>query len=220
MKTDQPSRKPRIRIVIADDHPVVREGLRALLKTQPDIEVVAEAANGREAVEQFLSHRPDLLLLDLRMPQTDGFAVIPAILEKTADAKIIVMTVYNAEQDIQRALQAGAKAYLLKDSPPQELLKCIREVQAGRKWIPPAVGARIAGRMQVPRLTKREMEIVRMMATGKTNKEIGSSLGISDSTVKVHLRHIFKKLGATGRVEALRISLERGIAHLDNDFEI
>lgn len=206
--------------MIADDHPVVREGLRALLNTQPEIEVVAEAASGAEAVDQMLLHRPDLLLLDLRMPKADGFAVIPTILLKIPNAKIIVLTSYSGDQDIQRAFQAGAKAYLLKDTPRQELLKCIHEVQAGRKWIPPAVGARIAERTLVPRLTHREIEIVRMMATGKTNKEIGSALGISDSTVKVHLRHVFKKLGAGGRVEALRISLERGIAHLDNYFEI
>ena len=201
-------------MVIADDHPIVREGLRALLKKQRDIEVVAEASDGSEAVEQALLHRPDLLLLDLRMPEMNGLAVLRAIHEKLPEAKIVVLTSYGGDQEIYRALQAGAKAYLLKDSPHRELLECIRTVHSGRTWVPPAVGAELAARMEMPRLTDREVEIVQLMAAGKSNKEIGASLGISQNTVKVHLLHIFKKLGATGRLDALRIALERGIAHL------
>ncbi|HVB99452.1 MAG TPA: response regulator transcription factor [Candidatus Dormibacteraeota bacterium] len=220
MKTAHSARSKRIRVVIADDHPIVREGLRAVLKTQRDIEVVAEAANGPQAIEQFLLHRPDVLLLDLRMPEMDGIGVLRAVLEKKPDAKIVVVTHYGGDQDIYRTLHAGAKAYLLKDSPRQELLECIRAVHAGRRWISPPVGAQLAAGMEMPQLTRREVEIIRLMANGKSNKEIGDSLGISDNTVKVHVRNMFRKLGATSRTEALRIALLRGIAHLDDHMAI
>lgn len=197
----------------------MREGLRALLKTQPDIDVVAEADAGSRAIEQVLLHKPDLLLLDLRMPEMNGIGVLRTVHEKLPEAKIIVLTSYGGDQEIYRALEAGAKAYLLKDSSHQELLECIRAVHAGRTWIPPAVGGQLAARAEMPKLTKRETEIVHLIAAGKSNKEIGVSLRISENTVKVHLLHIFKKLGATGRLDVLRIALERGIAHLPEDFE-
>jgi two-component system NarL family response regulator len=214
MKVARAPRRERIRIIIADDHPIVREGLRALLKTQRDMELVAEADTGPLAVEQFSLFQPDLLLLDLRMPEMDGFAVLRAIMAKDSRAKIIVLTSYSGDQDIYAALQAGAKAYLLKDTPHQELLECIRTVNEGRRWVPAAVGARLAAQMGMPKLTKRETEIVRLIVTGKSNKEIAVALDISQSTVKVHLLHIFKKLGATGRLDALRIVLQRGVAHM------
>lgn len=216
MKKGNTLHRPRIRIVVADDHPIVREGLKALLKTQRDMRVIAEAANGPEAIERVLVLRPDVLLLDLRMPGMDGFSVIHVLREKLPNAKIVVLTSYSGDQDIYRALEAGAQAYLLKDAPHRELLECIRTVHAGRRWIPPAVGARLAAQIGMPKLTDREMEIVLLIAAGKSNKEIGVSLGIGESTVKVHLLHVFKKLGATGRLDALRIILQRGIAHLGN----
>lgn len=214
MKAGIPSHTAPIRILIADDHPIVREGLRALLKTQPDMEVAAETDNGPRTVEQFFLVQPDLLLLDLRMPEADGFSVLRTILARKADAKVIVLSSYNGDQDIYRALQAGAQAYLLKDTPRQELLECIRTVNEGRKWVPASVGEKLAAQMGTPKLTRREMEVVRLIVSGKSNKEIASALEISESTVKVHVLHIFKKLGATGRLDAMRIALERGIAHI------
>lgn len=213
MRSARTRRRERIRIMIADDHPIVREGLRALLKTQRDMEVVAEADNGTRAVEQYCSIEPDLLLLDLRLPEMDGFAVIRAILVRKPDAKIIVVTSYGSDHDIYAALEAGAHAYLLKDIPRQQLLECIRTVNEGRKCISPDVGERLAMQMGAPKLTKREMEIVQLIASGKSNKEIAVALEISESTVKVHMLHIFKKLGATGRLDALRIVAQRGMVH-------
>jgi two-component system NarL family response regulator len=205
----------RIRIIIADDHPVVREGVTALIKSQKDMQVVHEAANGREAIQQFFRYHPDVLLLDLRMPHMDGIEVIEAILERAPQAKIIVFSTYSGDEDIYRALQAGAKAYLLKDSPSPQLLESVRHVYSGRLSIPPAIGARLTARMQAPKLSKRETEVTKLLVAGKSNKEIGASLGVAECTVKVHIGHILKKLGATGRTDAIRKALERGIAHLN-----
>jgi two-component system, NarL family, response regulator len=204
----------QIRAVIADDHPVVREGLRALVNSQQDMKVVGEAANGRQAVEQFLLHRPDILLLDLRMPEMNAIEAMHAILEKAPEARIIVLSTYNLDEDIYRSLKAGAKAYLLKDSPREQLLESIRSVRAGLPSIAPSIGVRLAARLRGPDLTDREVDIARLLVAGKTNKEIGSSLKITEGTVKVHIRHVLKKLGAGGRTEAIRIALERGIVHL------
>jgi DNA-binding NarL/FixJ family response regulator len=204
----------QIRAVIADDHPVVREGLLALVNSQPDMEVVGEAADGRQAVQQFFLHRPNVLLLDLRMPVMNAIEAIHAILEKVPEARIIVLSTFNGDEDIYQALKAGAKAYLLKDSPREQLLESIRSVHAGRLSISPSIGVRLAARLRGPDLTDREGDIVRLMVAGKTNKEIGASLKIAEGTVKVHVRHVLKKLGAGGRVEANRIALQRGIVHL------
>ena len=204
----------RIRAVIADDHPIVREGLRALVSSQQDMEVVGEAANGRQAVEQFLLHRPDILLLDLRMPEVDAIEALHAILEQAPEAKIIVLSTYNGDEDIYRSLKAGAKAYLLKDTPREQLLESIRSVHSGHLSISSSIGERLAATVHRPKLTDREMETMKFMVGGKTNKEIGALLGISEGTVKVHTRHILDKLGAGGRTEAIRIALERGIVHL------
>ena len=204
----------QIRAVIADDHPIVREGLRALVSSQQDMEVVGEAANGRQAVQQFLQHRPDILLLDLRMPEMNAIEAMHAILEKAPEARIIVLSTYNLDEDIYRSLKAGAKAYLLKDSPREQLLESIRSVHAGLLSISPSIGVRLAARLRGPDLTDREVDITRLVVAGKTNKEIGSSLKITEGTVKVHIRHVLKKLGAGGRADAIRIALERGIVHL------
>jgi len=204
----------QIRAVIADDHPVVREGLRALVNSQQDMKVVGEAANGQQAVEQFLLHLPDILLLDLRMPEMNAIEAMHAILEKAPEARIIVLSTYNLDEDIYRSLKAGAKAYLLKDSPREQLLESIRSVHAGLLSISPSIGVRLAARLSGPDLTDREVDITRLVVAGKTNKEIGASLKIAEGTVKVHISHVLKKLGAGGRTDAIRIALERGIVHL------
>ena len=204
----------QIRAVIADDHPVVREGLRALVNSQQDMKVVGEAANGQQAVEQFLLHLPDILLLDLRMPEMNAIEAMHAILKKAPEARIIVLSTYNLDEDIYRSLKAGAKAYLLKDSPREQLLESIRSVHAGLLSISPSIGVRLAARLRGPDLTDREVDITRLVVAGKTNKEIGASLKITEGTVKVHISHVLKKLGAGGRTDAIRIALERGIVHL------
>jgi two-component system, NarL family, response regulator len=204
----------QIRVVIADDHPVVREGLGALVNSQQDMNVVGEAANGKQAVHEFLLHSPDVLLLDLRMPEMNGVDVIHALIEKAPQARIIVLSTYNTDEDIYQALKAGAKAYLLKDSPREQLLESIRSVHTGRPSISSSIGARLAAGLRAPGLTDREVEIAKSMVAGKTNKAIGASLRITEGTVKVHIRHILKKLGASRRTEAIRIALERGIVHL------
>jgi len=214
-KKSKPALVKQIRVVIADDHPVVREGLGALVNSQQDMKIVSEAADGRQAVQQFLLHRPDVLLLDLRMPEMNGIEAIHAIIEKEPKAKIIVLSTYDGDEDIYRALQAGAKAYLLKDSPREQLLESIRGVYSGQLSIPSAVGARLAARVRAPKLTKRETEVTSLMVAGKSNKEIGASLGVTEGTVKVHIGRILKKLGAAGRTEAIRKALERGIVHLN-----
>jgi two-component system NarL family response regulator len=204
----------QIRTVIADDHPVVREGLGALVNSQQDMNVVGEAANGKQAVQQFLLHRPDVLLLDLRMPEMSGIDAIHAIIEKEPKARIIVLSTYNTDEDIYQALKAGAKAYLLKDSPREQLLESIRSVHTGRLSISSSIGAQLATGLRASSLTDREVDIAKAMVFGKTNKEIGALLEITEGTVKVHVRHIFKKLGARRRTEAIRIALERGIVRL------
>ena len=216
-KKSKPALVKQIRIVIADDHPVVREGLGALVSSQQDMKIVSEAANGRQAVQQFLLHAPDVLLLDLRMPEMNGMEAIHAIIEKAPKAKIIVLSTYDGDEDVYRALQAGAKAYLLKDSPRAQLLESIRGVYSGQLSIPLASAARLAARMQAPKLTNRETDIIKLLVAGKSNKEIGATLGVTEGTVKVHTGHVFKKLGAAGRTEAIRIALERGIVHLKSE---
>jgi DNA-binding NarL/FixJ family response regulator len=219
-KDSRPTRLRRIRIIIADDHPVVREGLAALIKSQKDMQVVSEAASGRQAVQQFLLHRPDVMLLDLRMPEMNGVEAIQAILQKAPKAKIIVLSTYGGDEDIFRAFGVGAKAYLLKDSPREQLLESIRTVHGGQLSIPSTIGARLATHMRGPNLTKRETDVIKLMAAGKSNKEIGVSLGVSEGTVKIHVGHIFRKLGVTGRTEAIRVALERGIVHLESYYEV
>jgi two-component system NarL family response regulator len=199
---------------------VVREGLSALVTFQKDMRVVSEAANGRQAVQQFFLHRPDVLLLDLRMPEMNGIEALHAILAKAPEAKIVVLSTYDGEEDVYQAVKAGAKAYLLKDSPREQLLESIRAVHRGQRSIPSAIATRLVTHMQAPQLTKRELDIVRLMQSGKSNKEIGASLGVTEGTVKVHMSHVFKKLGASGRTDAIRIVLERGIVHLKSSYGI
>jgi two-component system NarL family response regulator len=200
-----------IRILIADDHPVVREGLSALISRQPDMTVVGEASEGREAVEQFLRHRPDVALIDLRMPQMDGVEVILAIRERAPNARLVVLTTFDGDEGIYRALQAGAKAYLLKDTSSEKLLECIHAVHAGKSYLPPDVATKLARRVGSPDLSPRELEVLRLIVDGKSNKEIGDILHVAEGTVKVHVNHILNKLGVDGRTAASITALERGI---------
>jgi two-component system NarL family response regulator len=201
----------RIRILVADDHPVVREGLAALIRSDARMDLVGEAANGKQAVQQFFRHRPDVLLLDLRMPEMNGIEVIRAVLAKDPYAKIIILSTYGGDEDVYRALQAGAKAYLLKDSPREKLLAAIRSIQQGKQWVPPQDESVLSAKLETARFTDREMEILRLLAAGQSNKEIGAHLNTAAGTVKVHLNHIFRKLGARNRAEAI---LESGIVQL------
>ncbi len=200
-----------IRILIADDHPVVREGLSALINRQPDMKVVAEAGDGGEAVEKFFRHRPDVALIDLRMPQMDGLRVIITVCERAPGARVVVLTTFDDDEDIYRALRSGAKGYVLKGAPREQLLECIRTVHAGKSDIAPAVAAKLAERLSRPGLSKRELEVLRLVADGKSNQEIGGLLHIGEGTVKVHVNHILDKLGVSNRTAAGVAALERGL---------
>ena len=204
-------------LLIADDHPMVREGLIALLNRQANMRVIAEAGDGREAVEKFFTELPDIALLDLRMPIMDGVEAASSICRRAPEARLIVVTSYQREEDIYRALTAGAKGYLLKDAHVQEIIECIEAVGAGGTWIPPAVGAKLAKRLRDRQLTPREAEVLRAAAAGKCNKEIGADLNITESTVKVHVTHILEKLRVSGRAEAVNVGMRRGLVTLDTN---
>jgi DNA-binding NarL/FixJ family response regulator len=203
-----------IRVLIADDHPVVREGLAAMINRRPDMTVVAEARNGREAVGLFRQHRPDVALIDLRMPEMDGVSAILAIREQFPPAQTIILTTYDGDEDIYRGLQAGAKAYLLKDASREELFECIRAVHEGRTYLSPAIAAKLAEHMHSAALTSRELEVLRLLSEGRSNKEIGTTLSITEGTVKLHVNNILGKLGVSSRTEAVTVALKRGILRL------
>lgn len=204
----------KIRIMIVDDHFVVRMGLVAIINTYPELAVVAECANGRQAVELFRKHRPDVTLMDLRMPGMSGVEATKAIREEFPNTRIIVLTTYDGDEDIYRALQAGARAYLLKDLPGDELVEAIKAVHAGQTRIPPQVASRLAERLPRSELTPREMEVLELIVRGKANKEIGAALSITEGTVKVHVNNILGKLGVSDRTQAATTALQRGIIHL------
>jgi two-component system NarL family response regulator len=202
-------------VLIADDHPVVREGLATLINRRSDMRVVAEAANGREAVEKFLAHSPDIALLELRLPIMDGVEVVMSICEKMPAARLVIFTTCKGEEDIYRAVKAGAFGYLLKETPLNEVVECIRAVARGTRWIPPGVAAMLGKRVADRALTARELEVIRALTSGKSNKEIGTLLDISEATVKVHITHILEKLKVTGRTEAINVAMRRGLVHMD-----
>jgi len=207
-------RADRIRVLIADDHVTVLEGLAAIIGRQTDMEVVAEAANGREAVELWQKYRPDVTLLDLRMPILDGVGAICDIRRQQTSARIIVLTTFDSDNEIARAIKAGAKGYLLKDARREELLDCIRKVNAGQTCVPPALAAKLAESMSSEPLTGRELDVLNLLADGKSNKEIGSQLFITETTVKSHLRSIFSKLNVLSRTEAITTATRRGLVQL------
>ncbi len=201
-------------VLVADDHPVVREGLAALINRRPDMLVIAQATNGREAVEQFFAQRPKVALLDLRMPLMDGVEAVRAIRGKAPLAHLAIVSTFQNEQDIYRAVQAGAQGYVLKDTPAEDLVQCIRTVGNGGTWIPPVVAAKLAKRVATQQLTPRELEVLGKVASGKSNKEIGMALNISEATVKVHVTHILEKLKAAGRTEAVGVAVKQGLVDL------
>jgi two-component system, NarL family, response regulator len=203
-------------IMVADDHPVVREGLVAMIERQSNMQVVAQAGNGREAIDKFLARKPDVGLLDLRMPLMNGIDAVAEICDKEPGARLIILSTYQGQEDIYRALRAGALGYLLKDAPVEDLVESIWAVSAGMKWIPPAVGAMLAKRVTDRELTAREMEVLRVLALGKSNKEIGVAFNISEATVKVHVTHILEKLKVTGRTEAINVAVRRGLVTMDS----
>ena len=207
-------KKERIRILIADDHSVVREGLVSLVKRKPDMTVVAEATNGREAVDLWKEHRPDVTLLDLRMPELDGVGAIKEIRELDPNAHIVVLTTFDGDEDIYRAIKAGAKAYLLKDTAREALMECIRKVHAGETYIPPMLAAKLAERVSGETLSAREIEVLQRIAAGKSNKEIGAELFISEGTVKSHVKSIFAKMDVISRTEAVATATRRGLIRL------
>lgn len=213
--TSESRTAPKIRILIVEDHHVVRQGLVALLKSVPDMTVVAEAADGRQGVDLFREHKPDVTIMDLRLPVLTGVEAIQQIRREFPQARVIVLTTFDGDEDIYRALQAGAKGYLLKDMFGDELMDAIRTVHGGKSRIPPAVAQRLADRMSGPELTGRELDVLREIVAGKSNKEIGRDLWISEATVKTHINSLLSKLGVTDRTQAATTALQRGIVHLN-----
>ncbi len=204
----------KIRIMVIDDQAVVRQGFVALINTVPDMEVIAEGINGQQAIDLYNQHTPDVTLIDLRMPVVGGVEAITAIRQNFRDARLIVLTTYDGDEDIYRSLQAGAKGYLLKDVFFEELEAAIRTVHAGSRHIPAAIAMRLAERMASSDLTSREMEVLELIVRGQSNKEIGASLTISEATVKSHINNILSKLGVTDRTQAVTTALQRGLVHL------
>ena len=207
-------RANRIRVLIADDHVTVLEGLAAIIGRQKDMKVVAEASNGREAVSLWQKHRPDVTLIDLRMPTLDGVGAIDEIHRQQASARIVVLTTFDSDNEISRAIKAGAKGYLLKDARSEELLDCIRRVNSGETCVPPALAAKLAESISSEPLTGRELDVLGLLAKGKSNKEIGNHLYITETTVKSHLRSIFTKLNVLSRTEAITTASRRGLVQL------
>lgn len=203
-----------IRVFSVDDHPLLREGIAALVNSQPDMVLNAQAATGAEAIQLFKEHVPDVTLLDLRLPDMSGIDVLIAIRSQFPDARIIMLTTFEGDVEIQRALQAGARGYLLKNMPPNELLEVIRQVHAGKKRIPPEIASQLLEHMSDEVLTEREIEVLKEVADGNRNREIAERLFISEETVKVHIKHIMEKLGASDRTQAVSIGLRRGIIQL------
>jgi len=200
-----------IRVLIADDHPLVRRGLAAIINMEDDATVVGEAGDGEEAVALWRRLNPDVTLMDLRMPKLEGVQAIRQIHAEDASAGIIVLTTFDHDEDIYAGLRAGAKAYLLKDVQPEELFRCIRAVHAGEAYLQPRVAAKLAQRMHEESLTEREVQILKLLAEGKSNRAIGQALFITESTVKSHLKSLFVKLDATSRAEAIALAAKRGL---------
>jgi DNA-binding NarL/FixJ family response regulator len=204
----------RIRILSVDDHPLLNEGIAAIINSQPDMQLVAQATSGRDAVGQFRQHLPDVTLMDLRMPDMTGIDTMIAIRAEFPEARIIMLTTFQGDVEIQRALEAGARGYLLKSMPPKDMVAVIRQVHAGKKRIPSEIAAHLAEHMGEEELTSRELEVLRHIAGGNRNRDIAERLFVAEETIKVHVKHIMDKLGAKDRTEAVAIAVRRGIIHL------
>ena len=212
----QRSKSPtdKIRLLVADDHVTVLEGLVAIIGRQPDMQVVAAASNGREAVDLWLTNRPDVTLLDLRMPILDGVGAIQEIRRQEFSARVIVLTTFDTDADLFKAIKAGAKGYLLKDAPREELLTCIRRVHSGETVITPMLVTKLTASLTAEPVTDRELEVLAQLARGSSNKEISATLNISESTVKSHLRSIFTKLNVLSRTEAIATASRQGLVKI------
>lgn len=205
-----------IRVICVDDHPVVRKGIAVLVASELDMTFVADASDGEEGVAIVLEHRPDVVLMDLRMPSMDGVSATQKILSQLPETRILILTTYDGDADIHRALLAGASGYLSKESLPDNLLTAIRRVHAGERFVPAELAEKVAGRIGKPQLTERETEVLRQLSRGLRNKEIAFSLGISEQTTQVHVKNILQKLKVQDRTEAVTVGLRRGIIHLDS----
>jgi DNA-binding NarL/FixJ family response regulator len=206
---DQP-----IRVLLADDHAIVRSGVAQILNEQAGMQVVAEASDGGQAIDLYRRERPDVALIDLRMPVVEGAQVVERVRREFPDAVLIILTTYDTDDDIECALRAGAKAYLLKDVTPHDLVACVRAVHAGRTWVSPTIASKLAERMTRVQLTPREMSVLKLLAAGRANREIAEALSISEGTVKIHVTHLFEKLSVTSRTEAIATAMRRGLVRL------
>ena len=214
-RTDLIRMKNKIRIMVVDDHFVVRIGLSGSINMEPDMVIETEVSTGQQAIEQFRKNRPDIVLMDLKLPGMDGVETTSVICKEFPDAAIIMLSTHDGEEDIYRSFQAGARSYILKTAAREDLIQTIRAVHVGERSISPAIGARLAERMTRSELTTREIEVLKLIAKGKSNKEIGGTLAIAEVTVKLHVGHILAKLKASDRTQATTIALQRGIFHLD-----
>jgi DNA-binding NarL/FixJ family response regulator len=204
----------KIRVFSVDDHPLLQEGIATIIRNQPDMLLAAEASNGREAIQRFREHAPDVTLMDLRLPDMSGIDAMIAIRSEFPEARIIILTTFAGDVEIQRALEAGARAYVLKSMPPKELVEVVRQVHAGKKRIPAEIAAHLAEHYSDESLTGREVEVLQQIAGGNRNRDIAEKLFITEETVKVHIKHIMEKLGATDRTQAVAIGVRRGIIQL------
>jgi DNA-binding NarL/FixJ family response regulator len=207
--------QPRIRILVADDHPVVRDGIIANVKPQPDMTVVADAGDGMEALDLIKEHLPDVVMLDLRMPRMDGLEVLKEVTISKLPSKVIIMTTFESEEDVNSAVKSGVRGYLLKDSAQEEILDAIRRVNIGETYLPARIVQKVAEGMRRPELSPREIEVLQGVAAGKSNKEIGTHLFIAEGTVKTHVKNLLEKLDVVGRTAAIREAVHRGIVRLN-----
>jgi len=208
------SDQKQIRVFSVDDHPLLREGIAAVINNQPDMVMVAQASTGREAVQLFRDHQPDVTLMDLRLPDISGIDAVISIRGEFPDARVVMLTTFEGDVEIQRALAAGARGYVLKNMPPSDLVDVVRQVHAGKKRIPHEIAAQLAEHISDEALTPREVDVLRHVAGGNRNRDIAEQLFISEETVKVHVKHIMDKLGASDRTEAVAIGVRRGIIQL------